>query len=473
MLADASIDAGNGVGYSGDTDRGPGKAKVSFGMVQVDAGSAHHVYDTTVVAADALGNVYVAGEVEMGTIGHYYATAFIAKFAPNGNQLWGRSMGTDGRTNARVVGIQVDAQGRVFVFGSQSGQSIPAAQVYGSGAEFAYASEIDPATGAFKWVSELHTPSGLNVAGSAIDPSGNLYFCGTSFNSDVLVKGQVHGKLALTNIYAAKFDPTGSLLSTAQVGSGEDSGVLVTGMAVSPAGDIWITGSAWTSTGASGQINGPGIVFQQFNQHGPVDLLVVHLLPGGVVQVSQLGATTDEVVGTGIAVDAATGDVLVSGENDATMSLTANSLGGVAPFGHGIYDMVVARFDTSAKLKWVEELGLAGNYLRTVGVAQDPAGDIYLGGYAAGFGQHPIFPGAATYGSQERNFDVVVRLDGAGSIRWITEIGIAHTSLFAGSLFANPSGGVYVGGTSNSNVESGGVLDQFMLFTLDPNGYIQ
>jgi hypothetical protein len=135
--------------------------------------------------------------------------------------------------------------------------------------------------------------------------------------------------------------------------------------------------------------------------------------------------------------------------------------------------MVVARFDTSAKLKWVEQFGMPGQDFRAVGVEQAPSGDIYLGGYSLGLQGSATLPGADTYNTEGQNFDVVIRLDGAGNIRWITEIGVAQGNLTAGSLFADPTGGVYVGGTSSTPSPSGDVQSQFMLFTLDPNGYIQ
>jgi hypothetical protein len=147
------------------------------------------------VAADGLGNVYLAGftsgSLDGPNVGRY--DVFVSKFDPIGSLLWTRQLGTsfdDGCCpggslgNGNQLGVAVDGLGGVylasFTKGTLSGFNPP------SSYEDAFVAKYD-AAGNLKWVEQFGAPGARELASDvSADGLGNIYVSGSiecfSFN---------------------------------------------------------------------------------------------------------------------------------------------------------------------------------------------------------------------------------------------------------------------------------------------------
>lgn len=207
------------------------------------------------VAADGLGNVYIAGETAGDLAGPNAGTAFdafLAKYDGAGNLQWARQLGTSQSEGAE--GVAADGLGNVYITGGQNGLfvakydgdgnlqwqrnepgyglSISAdglGSVYvagyrsGSGGIDAFLSKYDDG-GSFQWTRTLGTTA-LDVGRSvASDSLGNIYLGGDT-------TGDLGGSNAGGyDAFIAKYDSTGALQWTRQIGTdaGDTGGYLTT-----------------------------------------------------------------------------------------------------------------------------------------------------------------------------------------------------------------------------------------------------
>ena len=213
------------------------------------------------IAVDAAGNAYVAGATDSTTIPGSSAAAvgfdsFVTKIDLNGNLLITSIFG--GSKDEFPGGIAIDNLG-VYVAGTTDSSDLfpsPAGQSFlgggSTGANDAFAMKLDLSLN-FVWgtyIGGTESDSGLGVA---VDPAHNLYVVGETFSNDL--GGAVNGVNALPNGnavnlsgiignddgYIAKLTPDGTgYLLVSYIGG--TSGDLATGVALDPAGNIYISG---------------------------------------------------------------------------------------------------------------------------------------------------------------------------------------------------------------------------------------
>jgi hypothetical protein len=204
------------------------------------------------LAVDGVGNIYVTGSTGGDLDGPGIGSdplvggtdIFLAKFNSDGsnvNLLRTRQLGTLATDEAR--GVAVDGVGNVYVTG-MTGQDLDGP---GGGDPFFGGSDIflakfDPA-GNLLFTRQLGTLADDRGFAVAIDGAGSAYVTGTTagdldgpgIGSDPLV--------GATDLFLAKFEPSGSLLFTRQRGTlADDSafGVAVARLAVG--GNVFVTG---------------------------------------------------------------------------------------------------------------------------------------------------------------------------------------------------------------------------------------
>ncbi|HEY7745959.1 MAG TPA: SBBP repeat-containing protein, partial [Desulfuromonadales bacterium] len=204
------------------------------------------------VATDRAGNVYVAGITSEDLDGaggdplFGGVDLFLAKFGPAGNLLFTRQLGTVSTDEA--TGVAVDGVGNVYVAGSTSGDldGVGGDPLFG-GVDL-FLAKFNPA-GNLLFTRQLGTVSTDEATGVAVDGVGNVYVAGST-NGDLDGAGG-DPVLGGTDFFLAKFDASGNLLFTRQLGTtatDDDA----RGVAVDGTGNVYVAGST------NGDLDGVG-----------------------------------------------------------------------------------------------------------------------------------------------------------------------------------------------------------------------
>ncbi|ELS00069.1 SBBP repeat-containing protein, partial [Gloeocapsa sp. PCC 73106] len=271
---------------------------------------------------DASGNVYVGGYTDGSLFGPNAGAAFppsldpwVAKFDPDGNQLWARQFGSP--TGDELFGLDVDSQGNVlatgWTFGGLAGPNN--VNVDGAATYDIWLQKMDT-NGNTLWTEQF----GTNVDDWAWDIETNAA-------GEIYLTGWTLGNLGGTNAgsydyYIAKYSSSGDQLWVRQYGTtGDDA---ATRMALDDNGNIYLTG--YSNGPASGQV---------FGTSGGYDAWVAKFDSEGNSIWRKTIGTVELDQAFGIAVQG--NDLLVSG-------LTEGSLGAV---NQGSYDGWIARLTTT------------------------------------------------------------------------------------------------------------------------------
>ena len=302
------------------------------------------------VSADGLGNVYISGYTSFGSLGGPNAggaDAFLAKYSAAGSLLWTRQLGTG--SDDLGLGVSADGLGNVYIsgwtWGSLGGPS--------TGERNAFLAKYS-AAGSLLWTRQLGTTLGstfvTNYVSVSADGLGNAYISGTTLGS---LSGPNAGH---EDAFLAKYDATGSLLWTRQLGTTSydySSGVSADGL-----------GNAYISGTTHGSLSGPNA--------GNYDaFLAKYDAAGGLLWTRQLG-TSDWDQTSGVSADAL-GNVYIGG-------YTRGSLGGANAGGN---DAFLAKYDAAGGLLWTRQLGtLPHDYSSSV--SADGLGNVYISGWTGG-----------------------------------------------------------------------------------------
>ncbi len=286
------------------------------------------------IAVDAAGNVYVTGwsENEGNTPDQSdYATV---KYDTNGTELWAKRYNGPGNGTDAAFDIAVDAAGNVYVTGWSDYPS-----------DHAYATVKYDTNGTELWAKRYYGPGNGNDESRsiAVDAAGNVYVTGrsesTSGNHDhATVKYDTNG----TELWVGRYNGPGN---------GSD---IAKDIAVDAAGNVYVTG---VSEGTS----------------GIYDYATVKYDTSGTEQwVRRYNGPANGSDGSnGIAVDAA-GNVYVTGWSDSSGTNTN-------------YDYATVKYDTNGTVLWVERYNGPGNGSdESSDIAVDATGNVYVTGRGIG-----------------------------------------------------------------------------------------
>jgi hypothetical protein len=427
------------------------------------------------VAADAEGNLYVAGsfQVKLDLDPHPDRRfmirsfdddpdAFIAKYAPDGQVLWARAFGGEHTDSAQR--LAVSPRGDVFLAGLINRQATfrtgdRLVNVRTRGDIDPFVAKLSP-NGRLRWVGTIGGPRDDQLAGLAVDPAGEVYVSGSirlEGDLDPGPRGRRITTRGVDDFFISRLSGEDGSLVWSQV-FGEES-TLETGGALATDGDghLFIAGSFVREIDFARRQSEQRFTVEAEHLDGYIARL--RTATGRFDYVHAIGADDDQTI-EDIAVDAR-GSVFVTGtfesESDFDPSAAQRLLR-----AEGGQDAFVARYSSNGSLLWASALGPeAGSdedvELLPLALAVDAAGDVYSTGIIEDEGLIDFDPGPGEFlilsdkdndaepipDEQRRATNAYVSKlsGGAGAWRYARVIGGDEGSLRAHALAADPTTG--------------------------------
>jgi len=335
------------------------------------------------IALDSTGNVLVTGTTySTGWVSGGYDTtfngeydAFVVKLSGSGAHVWSTYVGGGSRDQGK--GIAVDGTGNVFLTGQTNSVNWVSGGYdttynlgsYPYGGD-AFAAKLSK-NGAHLWSTYLGGSDDECGYDVATDSSGNVFVTGDTFST-----GWIWGGYDTTHdawdrdAFVIKLSGSGAHLWSTYLGaSGNDYGY---GMAVDGTGNVFVTGSTFSSGWVSGGFN--------TTHNGGDDAFVVALSGSGAhFWSTYLGGSANDR-GQGIALDG-TGNVFVAGDTSSSGWVS----GGFDTTLDGGDDAFVAKLSVSGSYLWSSYLGgSAGD--AGYAIAVDSARNVFVTGATSSSG---------------------------------------------------------------------------------------
>ncbi len=377
----------------------------------------------TGISVDGSG-VYVAGwtlDTLPGQTSAGYWDAFVRKYDSNGSEVWTRQFGaSESFDSVRANGISVDASG-VYVAGDTTG-TVPSARggpQTSAGGDDAFVRKYD-SSGREVWTSQFGSSARDVANGVSVDASG------------VYVVGQTYGDLAgqtsvgAIDAFVRKYDSSGMEVWTRQFGSPKPSSNIA--QAVDAGGNVYVAGHTWGAL--PGQTSA-----------GERDVFVRKYDSSGTELWTRQYGTSSRDVASGISVDAS-GYVYVAGE-------TGGTLPGQTSAG-GTTDTFVRKYDSNGNELWTRQFGTSG-YDQARGISVDTSGRVYVVGSTGG-----TLPGQTSSGAFVRKYD------SNGTEVWTRQFGTPVYGAWPFGISVDVSGvyvagetyGIFPGQSSSGNVDA-------------------
>ena len=323
------------------------------------------------VATDTLGNVYIVGTffggVDLGggmLVAAGQSDIFVGKYKPDGTYLWGKRFGNASTQTGKA--IAVDKQGNVLLVGDFGGQlDFGGGPMLSAGNTDAYVAKLDTG-GNLLWSKRFGDAVAQTAVAVGVDAAGRVSFTGT-LNGTADFGGGALTSAGIGDVFIAQLDAAGNHLWSKRFGDAADQ--IGTGIAVSAANDVIVTGYCFGGTLSFG---GQNLVNQGGN-----DAFLVQLDSSGNHQWSRLGAGPGNQSGLGVAVDPV-GNVVMTG----LLSSMADFGGGVLTSA-GQADIVLAKYDITGAHVWSKVFGDAGGQFGR-SVAAGPGGECVVTGLMLG-----------------------------------------------------------------------------------------
>lgn len=351
------------------------------------------VDQATAMTVDALGNVYTVGnftgnsDFDPGPGNTNFNApvpqkdVFITKVNAAGNLVWARQLAGTGYMDG--LGITVDAAGHVYATGCfrDTADFDP-----GPGVQEIEAVETDifmcklDANGSFVWAKKIGSYLFDNYGSAfsiAADAAGNVYSMGYFKGIVDFDPGPGNAYLTsngLTDLYVAKYNPSGDLIWARQMGgsAGAEDG---RAMALDAAANIYVAGHFYDTADFD---PGPAVYNLATSDIGDPDVFVVKLDSGGqFVWARQMGSTAPEQCFS-VAVDGS-GNVYTTGLFAGTSDFDPGT-GNFDLSSAGGSDVFVSKLDASGNFVWAKQLPGGVNFNAGYGIAVDVAGNVYTTG---------------------------------------------------------------------------------------------
>lgn len=231
-------------------------------------GDADHREFLNGVTSDINSNIYVAGFAEHKSVSvvelpepDSLVDGVVAKYDPDGNELWTRTI--DSGAVDRVRSVATDSQGNLYALGVTKGYLGGNTHVGGSDV---FLTKYDT-DGNQLWTQQLGTPANespgryLPNMGLVIDAGDNIYISGTTEGS---FSGQTNA--GSSDVFVARYDTNGVLGWLRQFGTGADD--RVSGLAIDRDGNINLTGRTNGSWGDRPAVGGGDTYILKLDSNG-------------------------------------------------------------------------------------------------------------------------------------------------------------------------------------------------------------
>jgi hypothetical protein len=341
--------------------------------------------DAVSVAIDSAGNAYLTGQTNstnfptlnplQATFGGGIRDAWVAKLNSTGSALV-YSTYIGGNDYDFGHSISVDSAGYVYLAGGTYSLNFPTANAiqpaFGGNFNDAIALKLNP-TGTALVYSTYLGGNGQDIAyGGAIDIAGNFYLCGITESTNFPTANAFQPNLiGHRNGFVAKLNSTGSALSYSTY-LGGSVGDYAVDIAVDPAGNAYVTGSAASNDFPI--VNAMQPAFGGFED----SFVTKFTTTGAIVYSTYLGGSGDDF-GTSVAIDAA-GNAYLTGYTASTNFPLANA---IQTTQHGNTDAYVAELDPIGSILLFSTY-LGGSASDTgEHIAVDGAGSLYVIGQTA------------------------------------------------------------------------------------------
>ncbi|HSN86491.1 MAG TPA: SBBP repeat-containing protein [Thermoanaerobaculia bacterium] len=205
-----------------------------------------HIATVGDITADAFGNAYITGQTGNRTYENgsnpYYEAAYVTKVGPDGAVLWVTEL--DGTGWDHGLGIALDEQGNVYVTGGTTSYDFPTVNPFQAellGPLDAFVAKLDP-SGRVLFASYLGGSGwdeGLKVAPTA---DGGVFVAGTTASPDFPVTADAWQPEMLGggDPFLVRVDASGALVQATYLGgSGSEQ---VAAMVFDRAGDLYLAG---------------------------------------------------------------------------------------------------------------------------------------------------------------------------------------------------------------------------------------
>ncbi len=328
--------------------------------------------------------------------------------------LWNTFQGPSSGV-ATVSGVAADAWGNIVVGGNASGTWGTPVVGYQGGTD-AYVVKLAP-NGAVVWSTFLGGFGWDGLKGLAVDRAGNVYVVGTSnLTWGAPVRPFSGGECA----FAAKLDWNGNLLWNTFLNGDQATGG--GGIAVNDKNEVFVSGYSACRWGTP--------VTQL--PLGSVGAFVAKLSPAGALAWNTFGPAGTYASG-----------ITLAGTNPVVTGYGTLPFGSALKKFSGGWDAFVLKLGAGGARCWFTFLGGPDEDYGT-SLAADAKGDIYVAGRSRSTWGAPLTDFAGGYSD-----GFVARLSPAGARRWNTFIGGTDSDEVRG-LALSPSGGIYLGGSSNA-----------------------
>lgn len=269
----------------------------------------------------------------------------------------------------------------------------------------------------------IWSPWGDEATAIARDANGDLIIVGHTYGD---LEGNVNADSTQgsTDVFVSRVTETGVRIWTKQFGTaGFD---ICYSVATSTAtGDIYLAGST------TGTLNGSSLTGL-----GPINAFVTKLTSTGMhLWTSLTGTTGADTFGNAVAIDSA-GNAYVAGD----------TTGDLAAVNAGLFDIFLTKYDASGASLWTRQAGTAGDDFGDA-VAFDLAGAsvVVAGSTRGGLG-----------GTNAGLTDIVlIKYDSSGSNPLTQQLGTADDDS-AWAVAVDPSGNVYVAGSTSGDLDGAG-----------------
>ncbi len=327
------------------------------------------------VATDANGNVYIAGQFTSDSITFDTITLtnnsnnpldfFIVKFDNNGNVLWAKNEGVNGKVAAKSV--CTDLNGNIFLYGEFNSPSITigTTTLFNFGNYDVFIVKYD-SNGNVLWAKNEGTSTGeFAYGGVCSDINGNVFITGI-YSSSINFGTTQLTSLGTSDNFIVKYDQNGNVIWAKS--SGGNSQEFPRSICADANGNVIMTGNFQSLT-----ITFDTTIF--YNSGAAINFYIAKYDTSGNFLWAHVGNTFDSR-SYGVSTDGI-GNVIMTGSfNGPTLTfgttILTNSFSGT--------NIYVVKYDPSGNLIWAKAEG--GNLSDTpLSTCTDSNGNIFITGY--------------------------------------------------------------------------------------------